>query len=371
MGKQHHILLIDDEPTNRLLIRTILAAGDYDIVEAVNGYEGLSKLQSNTDLIILDAVMPGIDGFEVAWHVRKTDQFHDLPIIMATSLNETQDRYRAIEIGINDFIRKPIDETELRLRVASLLKLKEQQDILKRNRQELEEQVWLQTQVLRQSLEEMAEAKRRTEAAHRETLFRLALAAEYKDDNTGAHLQRMSHYCTVLAKGIGLPASEVDTILHAAPMHDVGKLGIPDSILKKHGRLETDERAIMKQHPAIGARIIGGSSSELLQVSELIALTHHERWDGTGYPNGMSGKEIPLYGRIASIADVFDALTTIRPYKKAFTNQEAYDFLRNGQGSHFDPELIDVFFREIDQILAIQGKFREDVLAQACVFPRL
>lgn len=192
------------------------------------------------------------------------------------------------------------------------------------------------------------------EEAHLDTLHRLALAAEYKDKETVLHILRMSRYCAILARGLHLPPSDVEIILHASPVHDVGKIGIPDAILLKPGKLDREEWILMKQHATIGAHILSGSRSRLVQVGQIIAKSHHEKWDGSGYPEGLAKENIPLWGRICAVADVFDALTSKRPYKEAFSNEKAFKILKEERGKHFDPRIIDVFFEQLDDVLAIQ-----------------
>jgi len=217
------------------------------------------------------------------------------------------------------------------------------------------------TEALRMALENVQEMQRSVESSQRETIFRLAAAAEYKDDNTARHIRRMSEYSALLGGLAGLPRHDVEVLRHASPMHDVGKMGIPDSILLKPARLTPEEWEIMKTHTLIGQRILMNSDSELLQVAEIIALSHHERWDGTGYPHGLAGKDIPLFGRICAVADVFDALTTPRPYKEAFSNEKALGVMREEQerGKHFEPALFALFLDNLQSFLNIQAEFKE------------
>ena len=210
----------------------------------------------------------------------------------------------------------------------------------------------------RQLIEDLTDAKHRIEEAHLDTVQRLAIVAEYKDEDTAIHIKRMSRYCTVLARGINLPRKDVEIVLHASPMHDVGKIGIPDAVLCKPGKLDEEEWEIMKQHTVMGAQILSGSESELIKTGQVIALSHHEKWDGTGYPNGLAKEDIPLLGRVCAVADVFDALTSKRPYKDAFPNEKAYEILKAGSEQHFDKHIVDMFFECLDEILAIQEAFR-------------
>ena len=359
MSKPKRILVVDDEIANCELLETMLTGLGYEVETAHDGFQALAQLRLDYDLVVLDVMMPGLDGFEVARKIREGAECPDIPICMATALSGKEDRLRAVEAGANDFISKPVELTELRIRIASLVKIKEGQDALKRHQAELEANVARRTESLRLALQETAEARRSVYQAQLETIERLALAAEYKDEDTAFHVKRMGRYCHLIALKLGLPPQECEVILYASPMHDVGKIGIPDAILLKPGKLTEDEWVIMKTHAGIGGMILGGSSSQLLQAGELIALSHHEKWDGSGYPNGLSGEAIPLWGRIAAIADVFDALTSRRPYKEPFSNEKALGIMVEGRGTHFDPHLLDLFMASLDEVLSIQEEYRE------------
>lgn len=352
------LLIVDDEAPNRDLLEALVEGLGHEPELACDGVEALAKIKLDVDLVLLDVMMPGMDGFDVARRIRQDPDYGDVPIIMVTALTGKEDRLRAVEAGANDFITKPIDKTELRIRTASLLGMKEAQDLIKRHRKELEDTVQRRTAALRQALAEMAEAQRRTQEAHLDTLQRLVLAAEFKDDDTALHLQRMSRYAALLAQELNLPPGEVELIRLASPMHDVGKIGIPEHILLKPGQFTAEEMERMKQHTHIGGRLLRGSASELLKAGEIIALTHHEKWDGSGYPNGLAGEAIPLWGRISAVADVFDALTSPRPYKPAFPNDQAVRMLEEGRAKHFDPALIDLFLTHLDAVVVIQEECR-------------
>jgi putative two-component system response regulator len=354
-----HLLIVDDEELNRELLQDMVECLGHTSEVAVDGREALARLNPAIDLVLLDVMMPGLDGLEVTQRIREDPQFVHLPIVMVTALADKADRLRAVEAGANDFITKPVDRTELRVRVTSQLKVKAAQDEIQRHRRELEAAVERRTADLRQALDDLVYAQHRTRDAHFETVQRLGIAAECRDGQTAAHLDRVGQYCVVLARALGLPPEEVDILRHASPMHDVGKIGTPDAILLKPGPLTPDERAVMQQHTLIGANILRDASSEILQSAETIVLSHHERWDGRGYPNGLAGEAIPLYGRICAVADVFDALTTRRPYKDALSNETALEILRAGRGAQFDPRLIDLFIAHLDEIVAIQERYRE------------
>ena len=352
------VLVIDDDAGIRRITQILVEQLGHDVESAHDGAEGLDKL-FGIDLVLLDVVMPGLDGFDVCRRIRQHPAGADLPVIIVTTFETREHRLLAVEAGANDFIAKPVDETELRVRTTSLLKMKEAQDTVKRYQAHLEEMCEERTASLRKALEQMAHARRVAYEAQLETVERLAMLAEYKDKVTGQHLQRMSEYSAVIARGLNLPADEVELILHASRMHDVGKVAVPESILRKPARLDPQEWSVMREHSAMGSRILENSESELLQAGRVIALHHHERWDGTGYPNGLAGDDIPLWGRICAVADVFDAVTSERPYKPAFPNEEALQLLRDGRGKHFDPRVIDVFFDCLQDILAIQKKYED------------
>jgi putative two-component system response regulator len=323
-----------------------------------SGLEALTYLQASDihekpDLVLLDVMMPGMNGFDVARAIRQDPALSDLPIIMVTALTDREDRLRAVEAGANDFISKPIDKTELRVRITSLLKIKEAQDIVKQHQAQLEETVKQRTQALQRAMEKVIAARQEADAAHLDTIYRLAAASEYKDKDTATHIRRVTSYCDLLARHLGLPEEEREALCVASPMHDVGKLGIPDAILLKPGKLNPEEWAIMQKHTTIGAHILDGSSSTVMRAGQIIALSHHERWDGSGYPHGLAGTDIPLWGRICALADVFDALTNERPYKKAFTNEQAFEIMKAERG-HFDPDLLELFLQIKDEIIAVQ-----------------
>ena len=348
------ILVVDDQPQNIELLEAHLVPQGYEIVKAVNGEEALGKLAGNQiDLILLDVMMPGMDGFEVTRRVRQDDKNRLLPIILVTALRETEDRVKGIEAGCDDFLSKPIDKMELLARVRSLLKVKAYNDLMSNYQKELESEVTRRTEELKHAFE-------RIKAASLDTIYRLSMASEYKDEDTGAHIKRMSRYCAAVARRMGLDESTIETILYAAPMHDLGKIGIPDLILVKPTKLVPVEWEIMKQHTVIGAKILKGSDAEFIRLGETIAQYHHEKWDGSGYPGGLKGIEIPIVGRIAAIADVFDALTCKRPYKEPFSVEKSLAIIREGRGSHFDPDVVDAFFAIQDEILSIKEQYGDD-----------
>ena len=359
MQKKKKILAADDELVNRKVIAGFLKAfgHDYQVVET--GGQLLELLDESVDLVLTDILMPGMNGFDLCRAIRAAENVSDVPIILVTSLDNKDDRLRAVEAGANDFVSKPIDRTELKVRMDSILKMKEARDEVKRYQAELEQMVQIRTEALRMTVDNLTVLHQATLAAHLETIYCLASAAEYKDEETAEHIKRMSHTSAVLARGLGVDEEEVALILHASPMHDIGKIGIPDAILLKPGPLDADEWMIMKRHTTIGAAILHSTSSEYLEVGRSIALSHHEKWDGSGYPRGLAGEDIPLCGRISAVADVFDALLSKRPYKEPFPLDKSLDIIRSGRGSHFDPTVVDVFFENLDEIMSIRERFSD------------
>ncbi len=355
------ILVADDELVNLKVVAHFLREFGHEPVLADSGIKALELMDSSIDLVLLDVMMPGVDGFEVVRRIRSNPAQQDIPIIMITALTGRQDRLTAVEAGANDFIAKPIDKTELQVRMRSLLRMKQSQDEVKRYQASLEEMVAIRTEALRFAVDNLKEMQHSILASQLDTIFRLSAAAEYKDEHTASHIKRMSEYSALLGVLYGLPAHTVELIRQASPMHDVGKMGIPDSILLKPGKLTPDEWEIMKRHTTIGQRILEGSNSELLQVAEVIAGSHHERWDGTGYPQGLAGENIPIVGRICAVADVFDALTSLRPYKEPFDNATSLAIMRKSQdgGTHFDPAIYRLFIENFDEVIVIQRKFTD------------
>jgi putative two-component system response regulator len=352
-----NILVVDDQEINRDVLEAMLKKLGYQVVSAESGLQALEKISLSTDLVLLDVSMPDMDGFQVVTQIRNHPQLFDLPIIMVTALDDRVHRLRAVEVGANDFIGKPVDMTELRTRCKSMLQMKFAQDNVKRYQNQLEKMVDERTRQLHRALNEMSLAQKQTYEAHLDTINRLVLAAEFRDGNTAVHLHHISSYSVLIAESVGLPATEQEILRIATPMHDVGKIGIPDQILLKPGRLTPQEWVVMKEHTLIGAKILADSPSELLQAGHIIALSHHEHWDGKGYPYGKKGSEIPLWGRITAIADVFDALTSERPYKRAMTMQDAIELMRSGMGTHFDPNLLMAFLDRQTEIKKIYQSY--------------
>jgi putative two-component system response regulator len=346
-GDQPTILVVDDDEQVRALMQALLQSLGYRTQLAEDGVEALEMIAASPpDLVLMDATMPRLSGVEAVRRLKASETTRIIPIIMVTGLHDMDSKVKALEAGVDDFLGKPWEQVELKARIASLLKVKAGNDQSRRQK-DLEAEVEKRTRQLEGAL-----TRQRTLSL--EAIYRLSRASEFRDEDTGAHLRRMSHYSAAIARRMDLPKRTIEAILYASPMHDVGKIGIPDQILLKPGRLEPHEMQIMKMHTTIGSQILHGSTTDFLKLGEVIALTHHEKWDGSGYPRGMAAAKIPLAGCITAIADVFDALTTRRPYKEPFTVEKAFAIVREGREKHFHPEVVDAFFSITDEIMRIR-----------------
>ena len=321
------LLVVDDEAANLQLLRQILQ-NDYALLFAKDGARALELArQERPALILLDVMMPGMSGHDTCRQLKAAPLTAAIPVIFVTALNDMRDELSGFEAGAVDYITKPLSPSIVRARVRTHLSLVRSEE-LKETRLQI--------------------------------VQRLGLAAEYKDNETGLHVIRMSHYARLLGVAAGMDEAAADDLLHAAPMHDVGKIGIPDRILQKPGKLDADEWAVMQTHARIGADIIGEhAAGGMLALAREIALSHHEKWDGSGYPNGLAGEAIPLAGRIVAVADVFDALTSVRPYKRAWPVPDAVGYLQAQQGSHFDARLVELFVQQLPAIDAIRLRWAE------------
>ena len=334
------ILVVDDTPENIDVLTEVLSP-HYRTRVALNGEKALKIAGGETppDLILLDIMMPGLSGYEVCRKLKLNPPTRGIPVIFVTAMSEMEDERQGLELGAVDYITKPISPSIVLARVRTHLALYDQT-------RELERMVKLRTAEL--------------EITRHQIVRRLGRASEFKDNETGNHVIRMSHFSRLIAQAVGLDATAVDLVYNAAPMHDVGKIGVPDRILLKPGQLDDAEWEVMRQHPQMGAEIIGVHSDELLQAARAVALTHHEKWDGSGYPHGLVGENIPIFGRIVAIADVFDALTSERPYKKAWAIADAVQLIDDGAGQHFDPALIAPFKSVLPEILRIRDQYAEE-----------
>jgi cyclic di-GMP phosphodiesterase len=358
MEQPNHILVVDDDSMTRLLMNTILSRMSYQVSEAFDGIDAWEKVfDLSPDLIILDVSMPRMDGLELTQKLKNEPRTKNIPIMIVSSHDELTDRVKAVEAGADDFLPKPVEHIILKAKVNSLLKIKSYNDYMLSYQNKLEQEVAKKTAKLKNAFDKLEAASEKLKLYSLDTILRLSQAAEYKDQETGQHIQRIGYYIQRIGQAISLNNHEIDEFLYASPMHDVGKIGIPDNILLKPGKLDTGEWDIMKQHTTIGGKILSGSDSSILKTAEIIAVTHHEKWDGTGYPNNLKGLEIPLSGRITAIADVFDALTSKRPYKDAFPMEKAFGIMEEGRAKHFDPDLIDAFFAVKEDIISIRNQY--------------
>jgi len=341
---QANILIVDDIPTNVQLLKKILASAGYkNIFSTSDSREALPLyLDNNIDLLLLDIRMPHLSGFDVMEQLKESTPNDYLPIMVLTAELTHEIRLQSLAGGAKDFLTKPFERLETLQRIRNILEVRLLHKKASQQNEELEKKVQIRTQQL--------------ESSRYEVIQCLGLAAEYKDNETGNHILRMSYFSKLLALAAGISKEESEAIFNAAPMHDIGKIGIPDRVLLKPGKLDAEEWKIMQSHVEIGAHILSGSNSLLMITAKEIALTHHERWDGAGYPNGLSGEDIPISGRICAICDVFDALTSERPYKEAWPIDKAMQLLRDEKGKQFDPELVSIFESILDEVLLFRDQ---------------
>lgn len=345
--KTANILIVDDQTPNVVLMEKMLRADGYCNVYCTTDPRQVVRLYSehHFDLILLDLNMPYLTGFEVMQQLKEIEPDNYVPVLVLTAQPDMKTRLQALESGARDFITKPFDRLEALNRIRNMLEVRLMHNQIRDQNRILEEKV-------RERTQELADTRF-------EIIRRLGRAAEYRDNETGLHIIRMSKYSQLLGLAAGMSEGHAELLLNASPMHDIGKIGIPDSILLKPGKLDPDEWAIMKTHSAIGAEILSGHPSELMSMASEIALTHHEKWDGSGYPNGLKGEEIPLEGRVVAICDVFDALTTARPYKKAWPVKDAVSYISENSGRHFDPRLTQLCPDILPIILEIRERYAE------------
>ncbi|WP_088968354.1 HD domain-containing phosphohydrolase [Vogesella sp. LIG4] len=324
------VLLVDDNETNLLLLAHMVRRIDgCRLVAMTESQSALHWCRFNTpDLILTDYMMPDMDGMALLRELRAMPQLADVPIVMVTASDMQGVRQDALALGATDFLTEPLEPAETRARINNLLRLREAQQRLR-------------------------------ESAAQDLIMRLSRMAESRDQATGRHLERMAQYSCIIAAQLGLDEHVQELLLLAAPMHDIGKVAIPDHVLLKPGRLSVEEFDTMQSHAVRGAEFLRGSSSPLLEMAYHIAMTHHEKFDGSGYPNGLAGEAIPLVGRIVAVADVFDALTSARPYKPAWPLEDALAYLQEQRGRHFDPQVVDAFFAAREEIMAVYLQLRD------------
>ncbi|MCU0971980.1 MAG: response regulator [Gammaproteobacteria bacterium] len=341
------VLVVDDQPSNTLLLQRILAGEGYQHVVVTNDPTMVRDLHRATpfDIILLDIRMPKLDGFGVMRLLQEDTDDDYVPILVLTAQTDDETRLRALAEGAKDFVTKPFNRAEVVNRIRNMLEVRLLHKRLREHNEQLERRVQERTTEIHET--------------RLEIIRRLGKAAEYRDNETGFHIVRMSRYSEITARSLGLNEAMAELILNASPMHDIGKLGIPDRILLKPGPLDAEEWEIMKTHAAIGAEILDGHGSTLLQMASRIARCHHERWDGSGYPAGLAGKDIPLEARIVTVADIFDALTSRRPYKEAWSVDRALDEIRHAAGRHLDPAVVKAFLGALPEITGVMRQYAE------------
>lgn len=364
------IVVVDDEPVNvKVVIRLLRIEGYTQFVSTSDSRQALELIrQDQPDVVLLDLMMPHVSGLEILAELRRDTATRHTPVIILTASTDQQMRVEALRGGANDFLNKPIEPSELAPRVGNLVALKQHQDRLRDHSEELESAVRQRTAEL--------------EASRRDILHSLARAAEFRDDDTGHHVLRVGRYARLVAEAMNLDPIFIECIEQAAQLHDVGKIGVPDDVLKKPGRLTEEEFELMQKHAGLGKRVLqrlspqdemtlrhhadiggkvlGAAKSPMLEMATRIALTHHEWWDGTGYPLGLKGEDIPLEGRITAVADVFDALSTKRCYKEAFPIDKCFEIMRSESGTHFEPRVLEAFFSKRSDLVEVQMRYADE-----------
>jgi putative two-component system response regulator len=363
------ILIVDDEPINVKLARKYLSLEGYqNFILTTDSREVMALVnQQEPDLLLLDVMMPHVSGLDILASIRSSDRWRHLPVIILTAASDQNTKRRAIELGVSDFLGKPVDPTELVPRIRNVLLVKQHYDHLQKYSEELEAEVLRRTAELARSRQEVIHC--------------LARAAEFRDDDTGRHVLRVGRFARLIGEELGWKGEQLEMLEQAAQLHDIGKIGIPDSILLKPGKLAPEEMEIMQKHSAfgkkitqslphheanilrghaeLGSRLLQSTESPILALAATIAISHHEKWDGSGYPLGLAGEDIPAAGRITAVADVFDALSSKRPYKPPFPLEKCFQLLEEGRGRHFDPVVLDAFFKRRKDIIETQIRFAD------------
>jgi len=346
MAKRFKILIVDDVPKNIQVVANLLGDDEYDISYATNGEQALGQIEETRfDLVLLDIMMPEMDGYEVCRQIKMKQFSNEMPIIFITAKTDEDSLINAFDAGGQDYITKPFNAPELLARVKTHLKLKAFEDS--------------QQIVIDNALAELKNLNKEIIETQKEVIFTMGSIGETRSKETGLHVKRVAEYSRLLASMSGLNDIEADMIAMASPMHDIGKVGIPDAILNKKGRLTEDEFEIMKTHAVIGYDMLKHSERPLMRTAAIIALEHHEKWDGSGYPKASSNTGIHIYGRITALADVFDALGSERCYKKAWEDEKIFELLKDQSGKHFDPGLVKIFFDNLDQFFEVRARYRD------------
>lgn len=347
------VLIVDDEDLIRRMIGRLLRRQGHDCSLAANAAEAKQMLlKGDFELVLSDVNMPGESGLELVRHVFET--YRNTATMMVTGVDDPEIANLALTRGAYGYIIKPFEANEVIINVANALRRRDLELENRRHRERLEAMVSERTRDLQAAVERLKAVSDELRGSQEETIQRLARAAEFRSNETAMHIRRMSLQCEILARALGLDEQRCEMIRIASPMHDIGKIATPDHILGKPGKLTPEEFATMRQHAEVGYRILSGSNSKMLQLAATIALTHHEKWDGSGYPHGLAGDEIPLEGRITAIADVFDALMNPRRYKPAFSLEKTRRIMEAGSGAHFDPDLLKLFWEQLDDVLQVQ-----------------
>jgi putative two-component system response regulator len=364
------ILIVDDEAPMRALLARLLGTRGYECMTAASPQEGRGVLETQpVALVLTDANMPGGSGFDFANDV--AIGYPETAVLMVTGVDDRDSAEEALERGAYGYVVKPFRANELLINVHNALRRRALELENRHHREQLEATVLQRTATLRDTIARLERSESEARRLREETIRRLAWAAEFRNQETGEHIVRVSLYCALLAQLVGLDSDRVELLRIASPMHDVGKIGIPDRILLKPGTLTAEERQVMEAHAEIGYRMLAGSGAELLDLAAIMALTHHERIDGEGYPRGLAGDDIPIEGRITAVADVFDALTSDPVYRPAFEPDEARELMLEQRGTQFDARLLDLFFGAFDEVLTIRRETADGSRADAALLPSL
>ncbi len=348
------VLICDDEVMNRKVASKILNKEGFDVIEAVHGQEALDKLKEvKVDLILLDLMMPVLDGYETTKMIKADTELAIIPLIIISALSDKKAIIKGLELGADEYLTKPFDIVEFRLRVKNAIKIGIYHNMQKEHKKLLELEVQNKTKELQDALNEVQKSEK-------DIVSILGKTAEYRDKETSAHTLRVGEMAALIAKNLSWSHKDIELMRLAAPMHDLGKVGIEDTILLKPGKLKEEEYTKMKEHTKIGKTILSQKETPLLKLAAEIAYTHHEKYNGEGYPRGLKAEEIPLSGSIVAVIDVFDALLSKRPYKEAFSLEKALQIIKNNSGIHFNPEVVECFFDSLDDILAIRARLKDD-----------